>query len=98
MENVISGMFSLVKKLWLKNIPVKTRKVWHKDVKLYEIYDQGNNLRGKFYLDLYARPGKRSGAWMDECAQRKKLAIQFNVVAFMTQFPSTADKPSLFTL
>ena len=100
-ENVISGMFSLVKKLYgLKIYPVKTRKVWHKDVKLYEIYDQGNNLRGKFYLDLYARPGKRSGAWMDECAQRKKAGNSIQCpVAFMTcnSPPPTADKPALFT-
>jgi oligopeptidase A len=39
-------------------------------VRFYEIKDAGR-LRGRFYLDLYARPHKRGGAWMDDCITRR---------------------------
>ncbi|VEB90846.1 oligopeptidase A [Citrobacter koseri] len=39
--------------------------VWHPDVRFFELYDENNELRGSFYLDLYAREHKRGGAWMD---------------------------------
>ena len=65
-ENVIKGLFKLVESLYGIKVKLKkTKDVWHKDVRLYEIYDKKNNLRGKFYFDLYARQNKRGGAWMD---------------------------------
>ena len=83
-ENVIEGLFKLVNSLYgLKVKLKKTKDVWHEDVRLYEIYDKNNTLRGKFYFDLYARQNKRGGAWMDEeevfqwtCIQRKKSLPQ----------------------
>lgn len=41
--------------------------VWHPEVRFFELYDEHNELRGSFYLDLYARENKRGGAWMDDC-------------------------------
>ena len=52
-ENVINGLFQLVKNLYGIEVKRKnTKNVWHKDVRLYEIYDKSNQLRGKFYFDL----------------------------------------------
>jgi oligopeptidase A len=71
---VQSGLFGLAEKLY--GISVAERSgvcAWHDDVCYYEIKDRGGNLLGSFYTDLYARTGKRSGAWMDECVIRKKL-------------------------
>jgi len=101
-ENVINGLFKLVKSLYGINVKLKnTKNVWHPDVRLYEIYDKENNLRGKFYFDLYARQNKRGGAWMDECVQRRaKLngSIQ-SPVAFITcnSSPPTKTSPAFFT-
>jgi oligopeptidase A len=101
-ENVIDGLFRLVKSLYGINVKIKkTKEVWHSDVRLYEIYDKNKNLRGKFYLDLYARQNKRGGAWMDECTQRRsKLngSIQLPA-AFITcnSSPPTKNSPAFFT-
>ena len=101
-ENVINGLFQLVKNLYGIEVKRKnTKNVWHKDVRLYEIYDKSNQLRGKFYFDLYARQQKRGGAWMDECIQRR---IKSNgsiqpPVAFITcnSNPPTKTSPAFFT-
>jgi peptidyl-dipeptidase Dcp len=38
--------------------------VFHPDVRVWEVTDTGTGAhRGLFYLDNFARPGKRSGAW-----------------------------------
>ena len=101
-ENVIKGLFKLVESLYGIKVKLKkTKDVWHKDVRLYEIYDKKNNLRGKFYFDLYARQNKRGGAWMDECIQRREKLngkIQ-SPVAFITcnSSPPTKKSPAFFT-
>ena len=101
-ENVIEGLFKLVNSLYgLKVKLKKTKDVWHEDVRLYEIYDKNNTLRGKFYFDLYARQNKRGGAWMDECIQRREKLngkIQ-SPVAFITcnSSPPTKKNPAFFT-
>jgi len=101
-ENVISGLFKLVQSLYgIKVILCKTKDLWHPDVRLYEIYDKNNQLRGKFYFDLYARQNKRGGAWMDECVQRriKTNGLVQTPVAFITcnSSPPTKTSPAFFT-
>ena len=98
---VISGMFQVVERLYgLKISEKKDIDVWHEDVQYFEIVDENKNIRGSFYLDLYARPHKRGGAWMDECLLRKKTdqGMQ-NPVAYLTcNFtPPVGDQPSLLT-
>ena len=69
---VIDGMFAVVGKLFgLRISEVKGVETWHPDVTFYEIRDAKGDLRGAFYLDLYARSGKRGGAWMDTCRTRQ---------------------------
>ncbi|MEJ2140906.1 MAG: oligopeptidase A [Gammaproteobacteria bacterium] len=99
---VIPGMFEVVKRLYGLHIEeVDKVDTWHDDVRFYEIRDAKNNLRGQFYLDLYARAKKRGGAWMDDCIGRRKLAdntIQFPV-AYLTcnLTPPIGEDPALFT-
>ncbi len=100
-DQVIAGMFEVVARLYGLSI-VRRNGVdtWHDDVRFYEIRDVTGDLRGCFYLDLYARPHKRGGAWMDECISRKRSATGVQVpVAYLNcnVSPPLADRPSLFT-
>jgi oligopeptidase A len=85
-SRVVPGMFAVVERLYdLQIQEVESVDVWHKDVRYYEIRDRSGELRGSFYLDLYARPKKRGGAWMDECVTRRKRAGEVQTpVAFLT--------------
>ncbi|MCG8067355.1 MAG: oligopeptidase A [Candidatus Thiodiazotropha taylori] len=98
---VIPGMFAVVERLYgIRIQSVEGVDTWHPDVRFYEIRDKQNQLRGQFYLDLYARPKKRGGAWMDECATRffSESVDQVPVAYLTCNFsPPVADQPALFT-
>jgi len=99
---VIPGMFKVVERLYGITIrEVEGVEVWHPDVRFFEIRDESGELRGQFYLDLYARENKRGGAWMDDCRGRFRHAdgsLQ-TPVAFLTcnLTPPVGDQPALFT-
>ncbi len=98
---VVSGMFHVVAQLYgLTVAPVTGAEVWHPDVRFYEIRDTTGEVRGRFYMDLYARANKRGGAWMDECINRKRTAhgVQVPVAYLVCNFsPPVEDRPALFT-
>lgn len=99
-QKAIDGMFAIVTRLYgVDIVPVEPGvDVWHPDVQFYEIRAADGQVRGRFYLDLYARPKKRGGAWMDDCVTRRKRADGLQIpVAYLTcNFPPpTPDKPSL---
>ncbi len=98
---VLKGLFAVVHQLY--NLDIRSRDnidTWHPEVQFFDIYDPANNLHGSFYLDLYARPHKRGGAWMDECIVRKKTmaGIQTPVAYLTCNFtPQIGNNPSLLT-
>jgi oligopeptidase A len=101
-QKVISGLFEIVQKLY--PIIIQERKdidTWDSTVRFYDILDnQTHVLIGQFYFDLYARPGKRSGAWMDECRSRFKTEQELQTpVAYLTcNFSGPiGNTPALFT-
>jgi oligopeptidase A len=101
-NKVVSGLFEVVNRLFgLQIKEISGIDTWHKDVKFFEVCDRDNNLRGRFYLDLYARAHKRGGAWMDDCKGRRELAngdIQYPVAYLTCNFNKPiGDKPALFT-
>ncbi len=74
LPRVLEGLFEVAERLF--GVQIRERSgapVWHPDVRYFEIKSDAR-LIGSFYLDPYARPHKRSGAWMDECVGRKHLA------------------------
>jgi oligopeptidase A len=98
---VLQGLFDVVEKLYGLNISeLEDVDCWHKDVRFFQIKDKAGELRGKFYIDLYARPHKRGGAWMDDCVGRKKTgdAIQIPVAYLTCNFTPPADNdPALLS-
>ncbi len=100
-NKVITGLFAVVDKLYgLQIEEISEFDRYHADVQFFEIKDKNNKLRGKFYLDLYARGKKRGGAWMDDCVGRKKIGNEIQQpVAYLTcNFtPPVDDTPALLT-
>ena len=100
-DNVLKGLFELVEKLYKVSIKQNTAVTsWHDDVRFFEIFDESNNLKARFYLDLYARQHKRGGAWMADFCSRFKMDNTLQTpVAFMTcnSAPPAGGKPALFT-
>ncbi len=87
-DKVLSGLFKLITRLFGMQIKeIKDVEVWDPEVRFFSIIDsQQQQLRGQFYLDLYARPEKREGAWMDDYQSRRYLSngdIQ-TPIAFLT--------------
>ncbi|MGB2739127.1 MAG: oligopeptidase A [Cognaticolwellia sp.] len=101
-SKVVAGLFEVVHRLFGLNISERQGvDTWHKDVKFFDVFDSKQQLRGSFYLDLYARAKKRGGAWMDDCVGRRELAngdIQYPVAYLTCNFNGpVGDKPALFT-
>ncbi|MBI2792688.1 MAG: oligopeptidase A [Gammaproteobacteria bacterium] len=99
---VLKGMFEVVHRLYGLRVSEKAGvETWHPDVRFFEIYDNQNQLRGQFYLDLFARNHKRGGAWMDEARVRRLLPngqIQTPVAFLTCNFRAqVGDIPSLLT-
>ena len=100
---VVDGLFRLVQNMFGVAIKADAGPVWHDDVKFYRIEKNGQ-LIGQFYLDLYARSGKRGGAWMDDARGRKSIGVDVQTpVAYLTcnfTEPAVIDgvrKPAYFT-
>jgi oligopeptidase A len=97
---VLPGMFRLVERLYGLSIEPAQAPVWHADVRFYSIRDRSGAPVGQFYVDLYARPSKRGGAWMDEALTRrlKEGRVQTPVAYLNCNFSApVGGKPALFT-
>ena len=83
-HKVIAGLFRVIRSLFDVEISVEQAETWHPDVQFYRITREGK-LIGQFYLDLYARNGKRGGAWMDDARSRRRTADGIQTpVAYLT--------------
>jgi oligopeptidase A len=97
----IDGLFMVVERLYgVRFAPRDDVDTWHKDVKYYDLKNADGTVFAGAYLDLYARSGKRGGAWMDVCASRFRDGDHLRLpVAFLTcNFPPPTDgAPALLT-
>ncbi len=72
---VLEGLFRVIETLFSVHIkPQANVPTWHADVKFFNVETNDGQLLAQFYLDLYARPGKRGGAWMDDARTRRRLS------------------------
>ncbi|MGV3741259.1 MAG: M3 family metallopeptidase [Burkholderiaceae bacterium] len=102
-HKVVEGLFHLIEQSFSVEIKPDDAPVWHKDVKFFRIERKGQ-LIGQFYLDLYARPGKRGGAWMDDARGRRSASNGVQTpIAYLTcnftepEVVNGVAKPALFS-
>jgi len=101
LPRVLTGLFEVAERLF--DIRIRERNgapVWHPDVRFFEIENAAGRPVGSFYLDAYARPNKRSGAWMDECIGRKRLSTGATLpTAYLVcnVLPPGEGRPALLT-
>lgn len=101
LPKVLQGLFNLVETLFEVTIAQDHAPVWAPGVGFYKI-ERGNTLLGQFYLDPSARPGKRSGAWMDDARTRWQRPdtqqLQTPVAYLVCNFASGSEsQPALLT-
>jgi oligopeptidase A len=93
-KTVKEGLFALAAQLYGVDLaPDEGVATWHEDVCYYNVSQNGTVL-GSFYTDLYARNGKRTGAWIDECVTRESLNgnSALPVGYLVCNFPPPNDK------
>ncbi len=109
LNRVMQGLFSIVNTLYGMTLEeVKDVDTWHHDVACYRVLDSQNTPRGYVYVDLFARPHKRGGAWMDSCQSRRKLStgeiqlpiatVTCNFAKAMGKKPATLSHDEVLTL
>lgn len=99
-EHVLQGLFTIVNKMYGITFKEAIVPVWDDTVKYFEVYENEKQI-ASFYLDLYARNQKRSGAWMDEAITRR-VDLNNNLILPVTYLvlnsdPSVANTPPLMT-
>ncbi|MDH2539741.1 M3 family metallopeptidase [Acinetobacter baumannii] len=96
---VIQGLFQIVQRLYGINIVEREAPVWHPDARYFELEDQGEVVGG-FFFDLYARTGKRGGAWMSGFRSRMQTVhgLQKPICYMVCNFtPPVGNQPALLT-
>jgi peptidyl-dipeptidase Dcp len=101
LEKVTAGIFDLTNKLWgLTYVKNTTIPVYHKDVQVYEVYDENRRFLSVLYLDFFPREGKSAGAWMTSFREQYVQGeTDFRPhVSLVCNFTKPTDtKPSLLT-
>ena len=101
LPRVLAGLFTVIGRLY--GIAIEPREgvsTWHPDARYYAILDRRGEEVAGFYLDPCTRPGKRGGAWMGDCVNRKRLAGRevLPVAHLVCNFTPPADgSPALLT-
>lgn len=99
-DAVRDGAFSVAQKLFgIRFVERTDLPKYHEDVQSFEVREEDGTLIGIFYVDFFARPSKRGGAWMS--VFRGQSAIDENIIPIVVNTcnfpPPTADAPSLLT-
>ncbi|MBM3388579.1 MAG: M3 family metallopeptidase [Betaproteobacteria bacterium] len=99
-DHVLNGLFKIIETVFEVTIRPDQAPVWHEHVRFYAVQRGGQTI-AQFYLDPYARPGKRPGAWMDDVRgrwQRPEGRLQTPVAHLVCNFaPPLPSQPALLT-
>ncbi len=102
LENVKKGIFALTNKLYgLRYESDKTIPFYHKDVQVYKVFDETNQVIAILFLDFYTRDTKRNGAWMtafrEQYINEKGNNIIPLVSLVLNYSAPSGNQPSLLT-
>jgi peptidyl-dipeptidase Dcp len=100
LENVIAAAFHVAQRLF--GIVASERKdlsLYHPDAHAFDIKDAAGRHLGLFVGDYYARPSKRSGAWMSSWREQHRLdgEVRPLVVNVMNFAKGAAGEPTLLS-
>ncbi len=99
LTRVIDGLFRLAERIYgLKIKAIEGVETWDQEVAYYQLCNAQGDILGGFFTDFFARKNKRSGAWMDECINRKGIGgdVQHPVAHLVCNFAApTQSRPSL---
>ncbi|UJJ51530.1 MULTISPECIES: M3 family metallopeptidase [Rhodanobacter] len=99
MKNVLeNGVFHAAGQLYGLSFKQRTDlPVYHPDVLVYDVYDADGKQLAIFLADMYARPSKRGGAWMNAYVEQSALTGNLPVVANHLNITKPASGPTLLT-
>lgn len=101
LDNVVAAAFDTAAKLFgLKFKPMKDAPRYHEEVRAWEVTDKRGEHVGVFLGDYFARPSKRSGAWMSAFRSQSKVAGEVSpiIVNVMNFAKGEEGEPSLLSL
>ncbi|MEM9101325.1 MAG: M3 family metallopeptidase [Pseudomonadota bacterium] len=101
-NRVLKGLFAITSTLF--DVSFRQRddvELWHKDAEFFDVVNGDGEVIGGVYLDLYARPHKRGGAWMDDLQGRHQKSnghLQKPIACLVCNFIAPiGDAPALLT-
>jgi peptidyl-dipeptidase Dcp len=100
LENMIAAAFDTAHRLFgLSFREVQNVPVWHPDVRVWEVTGPDGRFQGLFFGDYFARPSKRSGAWMTTLRTQDKLDSEVRplVVNVMNFAKASGGEPALLS-
>jgi peptidyl-dipeptidase Dcp len=102
LDNMVAAMFDAAGKLYGMSFKENTGAVpvFEKEVRTFEVSRDGK-LIGLFYLDNFARAGKRSGAWMTTYRDQNRLSGKNNIILASNNnnfVPGAGGKPTLISI
>ena len=100
LDHMIDAAFDCATRLFgLSFSERKDIPVWHPDVRVWEVKDKAGRHQALFYGDYFARPSKRSGAWMTSLRDQQKLDgdIQPLIINVCNFSKGTDGQPSLLS-
>jgi len=106
LENVIAACFDVAHRLFgIRMVEKKGINAYHPDVRVFSVLDKSGKPMATFLADYFARPSKRSGAWMSAFQSQHKLKgkkgqkpIIYNVMNFAKGTPALLSLDDARTL
>jgi oligopeptidase A len=97
---VLKGLFGVIRQLFGVSLRAADVPTWHADAQAFYVESAEGRTLGTLYIDLHARQGKQSGAWVDSERNRRKTPqnIQTPIAYLTCNFTAPQDgKPALLT-